>query len=1031
MNLQEIYTKLNLTEDSLIRVSSDEDWLNKVALPSRIYRLLEKNELLKTLDAFFCFDNKPLILFFNLENSNRKQELHKAIWNFNESPIAIIVENNAVEIFNGFSIDENTKLLHSIGGVEKLDDFTYFELVTGKTWEKYQKDLSHKNRVDYKLLENIEAAQGLMMNLGLSQTLVNALIGKIIFYRYLIDRKVRLNYQGKERWDNRDLCECLANKDSFFAFVRHLENKDTGFNGDMFRITPEDYQHISQGALNVLIRLLESENLATGQRSLFDIYDFSILPIEFISNMYEKFIGVDKQNQESAYYTPTFLVDYIVAETVEKHLKADDKNYNCRILDPSCGSGIFLVESLRRIIEKYVKVKKIKNTNSESFREGLKKLVCDNIFGIDKDYDAIQVAIFSIYLTLLDYQEPADIEKFKFPNLFGKNLICSDTFDVDNPELKDLEERKLQFDYIIGNPPWKGSGGDQQAKAYLSSRKKKEHRGTNAIGVNNNELAEYFVFRVSDFCSTNTEVALIIHSTSLYNSKDGVSVFRKYLLDQFYIKGVTELACVRKEVFDKTNDKDKSNDKSIAPACVLFYKYANGNNTDSNVITHISIKPSRFFSLFKVFSICRNDIQKVQQNRLKENDWLWKVLVYGSYLDFILISRLKKMDTVESVLKDNNRFIHATGVEFSENDAKYDSSSWTGRCFVNTRAVDCFFLNPDKIETTHVQKLRRNRSTQQDIFLAPMLLVRHGLDVDKLIARSVISNKDAVFKKSLLSIKAYKPEDINVLKSISCSYASEIFSYLSILTFSSVGIERENAKTQELLGIPYVEVDDCFYDEIESLYNLGYKENKKIPIDEIKTCKIKEDIKEKEKSLDKAIKTTLKLSDDELDLIDYALNVNRHVVQINSTNTISKRIELLHNCPAFNVIKKEDKQLIDYAQVYIDRYTNSFNRNGKRFMVDIHYSEQMIGMFFRVIDEKDFTKEILVSQTDDNLLALAANLSSQRITDRLFVQKDIRGFEKEFFYIFKPNEKRLWHKAIAHLDVNEFDDAMLRAGRNK
>lgn len=1024
MNLQEIYTKLKLTEDSLIRVSSDKDWLNKVALPSRIYRLLEKNELLKTLDAFFCFDNKPLILFFNLEDSNKKQELHKAIWNFNESPIAIIVENNAVEIFNGFSIDENTKLLHSIGGVEKLDDFTYFELVTGKTWEKYQKDLSHKNRVDYKLLENIEAAQGLMMNLGLSQTLVNALIGKIIFYRYLIDRKVRLNYQGKERWDNGDLCQCLANKDSFLAFVRHLENKDTGFNGDMFRITPEDYQLISQDALNVLIRLLESEDLMTGQRSLFDLYDFSILPIEFISNMYEKFIGVDKQNKESAYYTPTFLVDYIIAETVEKHLSADDNNYNCRILDPSCGSGIFLVESLRRIIEKYVRVKKIKNTNTESFREGLKKLVCDNIFGIDKDYDAIQVAIFSIYLTLLDYQEPADIEKFKFPNLFGKNLICSDTFDVDNPELKDLEERKLQFDYIIGNPPWKGSGGDQQAKAYLRNRRKKERNVRNAIGVNNNELAEYFVFRVSDFCSTNTEVALIIHSTSLYNSKNGVSVFRKYLLDQFYIKGVTELACVRKEVFDK------SNDKSIAPACVLFYRYANGSNTDSSIITHISIKSSRFFSLFKVFSICRNDIQKVQQNRLKENDWLWKVLVYGSYLDFILISRLKKMDTVESVIKDSNRFIHATGVEFSENDVKYDSSSWTDRCFINTHAVNCFFLNPDKIETSHVQKLRRNRSTQQDIFLAPMLLVRHGLDVDKLIARSVISNKDAVFKKSLLSIKAYKPEDINVLKSISCSYASEIFSYLSILTFSSVGIERENAKTQELLGIPYVEVDDCFYDEIESLYNLGYKENKKIPIDEIKTCKIKEDIKEKEKSLDKAIKTALKLSDDELDLIDYALNVNRHVVQINSANTTSKRIELLHNCPAFNVIKKEDNQLIDYAQVYIDRYAKSFNRNGKRFMVDIHYYEQMIGMFFRVIDEKDFTEEILFSPTDDNLLSLATKLSSQRITDQLFVQKDIRGFEKEFFYIFKPNEKRLWHKAIAHLDVNEFDDAMLRVGRN-
>lgn len=360
MNLQEIYSKLQLRDDCLIKMS-DTNWKSKVSLPSRIFRLLEKNDLLKTLDAFFCFDNKPLILFFNLEDRNKRKELHKAIWNFNESPIAIIVENNAVEIFNGFSIDENTKLLKSLGAADKLNDFTYFELVTGKTWEKYQDELSHKNRVDYKLLENIEAAQGLMMKQGISQTLANALVGKIIFYRYLIDRNVKLNYQGKERWTNDDLCACLGRKDVFLAFVRHLEDKETGFNGDMFRIGQDEWQQINQDVLNILVRLLKSEDLASGQQSLFDIYDFSILPIEFISNVYEKFIGVDKQDKESAYYTPTFLVDYIVEETVEKHLKADDKNYNCRILDPSCGSGIFLVESLRRIIEKYIKVKNIKS----------------------------------------------------------------------------------------------------------------------------------------------------------------------------------------------------------------------------------------------------------------------------------------------------------------------------------------------------------------------------------------------------------------------------------------------------------------------------------------------------------------------------------------------------------------------------------------------------------------------------------------------------------------------------------------------
>lgn len=1000
MNLQEIYTKLKLTEDSLIRVSADKNWQKKVALPSRIYRLLEKNDLLKTLDAFFCFDNKPLILFFNLENSNRKQELHKAIWNFNESPIAIIVENNAVEIFNGFSIDENTKLLHSIGGVEKLDDFTYFELVTGKTWEKYQKDLSHKNRVDYKLLENIEAAQGLMMNLGLSQTLVNALIGKIIFYRYLIDRKVRLNYQGKERWDNGDLCQCLANKDSFLAFVRHLENKDTGFNGDMFRITPEDYQLISQDALNVLIRLLESEDLMTGQRSLFDLYDFSILPIEFISNMYERFIGVDKQNKESAYYTPTFLVDYIIAETVEKHLSADDNNYNCRILDPSCGSGIFLVESLRRIIEKYVRVKKIKNTNTESFREGLKKLVCDNIFGIDKDYDAIQVAIFSIYLTLLDYQEPADIEKFKFPNLYGKNLICSDTFDVDNPELKDLEERKLQFDYIIGNPPWKRGG----VKRGSCCEKYLKQRGLlNDVG--NRELAQAFVLRSMDYTSPNTQCALVLVSKVLYNLDS--KKFRSFILEHLYINQVLELAPVRKEVFNK------SNDPAVAPACVLFYKNANGESTDSNVTNHIALKPSRFFTLFKVFSLTRNDIQEIQQDRLKKYDYLWKVLVYGSYLDFIFIKRLKEHESIHKVVKQNKWSIHQ-GFKSTDGDTTINTNELFGWNCVENRKMTRYYV-PSVFSKWDRQSVgyiyRENGKIATNIYTAPLLLIKDGVPND-LKSVSAICYQNAIYNDSITSISGNEI-DLSVLRDIMGVLNSHMFSYFNLMTFSSSGIEREHTHDVEKMSAPY-----CagLNEAVEILEQLSDSIAKCTLVDNVLESSLESQID----IVDELICNKLNCSFIEKDLIDYAEKIS-----------IPLATKSLGYEQVFFAIKPNDTLLLDYAQVYIDRYAKSFNRNGKRFMVDIHYSEQMIGMFFRVIDEKDFTEEIHVSQTDNNLLAMATKLSSQRITDRLFVQKDIRGFEKEFFYVFKPNEKRLWHKAIAHLDVNEFSDAMLRAGGDR
>lgn len=1021
MGLQEIYDKLSFTDDSLIQLS-DKDWKKKVVLPSRVCRLLEENEFLRTLDAFFCFDNKPLILFF--KDPLDKKALHQAIWNFNESPIAIIVENNVVEIFNGFAIDENKQLLKRLGGNETLNDFTYFELVTGKTWEKYNDDISYKNRVDYRLLENIEAVQKLLKEKGLTQTTANALLGKIIFFRYLIDRHVRLNYQEKELWSNDDLCNCLSNRNEFIAFIRHIENKDTGFNGDMFRISESEFDTIGQDALNVLIRLLRSDEISTGQQSLFNIYDFSILPIEFISNMYEKFTGKENQETEGAYYTPTFLVDYIVSETIGKKLK-ESNDYNCKVLDPACGSGIFLVESLRKIIEKYIAINEITDTNTDDFRQTLKSIAQENIFGIDKDPSAIQVAIFSVYLTLLDYQKPADIGSFKFPNLLGTNFICSDTFDLDNKDLKALEDRKLHFDYIIGNPPWKGSGGDEVARKYIKERKKEERDKKYCIQVNNNELAEYFVFRASDFCQKETEVALVIHSMSLYNlnSKDGYSPFRQYLLEEFHIKKIFELAAVRKEVFEK------SNDKAVAPACVLFYKYAKGENTNNNVITHIALKPSRFFSMFKVLSVCSNDIQEVQQDRLKNYDWLWKVLVYGSYLDFNLIKRLKEKPSIKSIIADDNRFISATGITFSKEKAKYDASGLRGMDFVDAYGVENFFINPQKVTPFQKDRLGRIRNTKKDIFCAPMLLCRHGLDTKKLIFKSAISYKDVIFKKSLLSIKAYREGDTNILKNIACIFASDISSYLSIQTFSSVGIERENAKEFEILSLPYVALDKDYYETLEGLYKLRDQKEKSMLLNANELYNIDKTIEDESNTCNSNIKNMLNLTVVDDDIVDYALNVSRTIIHINSAG-IEKKKELMHNCPLFKALNAQDTILKDYAQVYIDRFANSFNRNGKRFTVEILYSKQVIGMYFKVIDENMFINDIVYTSDNEDLLPTIIALTSQKLTDALFVQKDVRGFEKEYFYIFKPNEKRLWHKAIAYLDVNEFDDAMLRVGRD-
>lgn len=240
----------------------------------------------------------------------------------------------------------------------------------------------------------------------------------------LIDRKVKLCFEGISKyWTNEEFCILLNDPKKTKDFFDYLENSETGFNGDLFPLRDEEYIQIQPIHYSTIRRLLKGEDLDEMQPSLFEFYDFSIIPIEFISNVYELFIGKDNQEKEGAYYTPLFLVDYILKETIENKLNTQD-GYECKVLDPACGSGIFLVETLRKIIEKYIASGV--DVKSTEFKNEIKEITKRNIFGIDKDLNAVQVAIFSIYLTLLDYLDPPAIAEFKFPCLINENFFESD-----------------------------------------------------------------------------------------------------------------------------------------------------------------------------------------------------------------------------------------------------------------------------------------------------------------------------------------------------------------------------------------------------------------------------------------------------------------------------------------------------------------------------------------------------------------------------------------------------------------------------
>ena len=177
-----------------------------------------------------------------------------------------------------------------------------------------------------------------------------------------------------------------------------------------------------------------------------------------------------------AYYTPIPVVNYMLAG-MDKRRRLQR---GVRVFDPSCGSGAFLVQCYRRLIEREFFHRKKKPAPYE-----LATLLKRHIFGVDMDEDACSVAEFSLYLTLLDYVEPADLidhPRFRLPTLRGNNIFQSDFFA--------FKPFKTKFHWIAGNPPWTKPKGEQAENNELEVRSKqvlawmKKHAATMPVGKN-------------------------------------------------------------------------------------------------------------------------------------------------------------------------------------------------------------------------------------------------------------------------------------------------------------------------------------------------------------------------------------------------------------------------------------------------------------------------------------------------------------------------------------------------------------------
>jgi type I restriction-modification system DNA methylase subunit len=346
---------------------------------------------------------------------------------------------------------------------------------------------------------------------------VQRTIDRIIFLRICEDRGIEP--YGK-------LMALQNGTEVYQRLLTLLHQADDRYNSGLFHFKPEKRR--PKASIDTL-----TPNLQIDDKVLKDIlknlyypdspYEFYVLPADILGQVYEQFLGKvirltpshrakveDKPEVKKAggvYYTPTYIVEYIVKRTVGKLLegkKAGPRGSvsKLKILDPACGSGSFLIGAYQYILdwhlEQYIQDDPDKHARGRPprLRQGRdgdwkltidekKRILINNIYGVDIDAQAVEVTKLSLLLKVLEGESEGSMRQLEMfatralPDLednikCGNSLIGSDIYNIEQMSLLDNEEklhinvfdwevefseimRAGGFDIVIGNPPW---GGD-------------------------------------------------------------------------------------------------------------------------------------------------------------------------------------------------------------------------------------------------------------------------------------------------------------------------------------------------------------------------------------------------------------------------------------------------------------------------------------------------------------------------------------------------------------------------------------------
>lgn len=457
---------------------------------------------------------------------------------------------------------------------EKLRKIQKWQFDSGAFWTNYSdfiRDVKRNERIDIKLVEQLKLLRiDLEIKIGNDKPEeIQALIDRMLFIKFLEDNHIINSFFYQHYFESGTNYKVLlqANDPKKINQLYYLINKI--FSNLLFSSPTIDEELIINSSPSILRSI--QEDISTNQLRLFD-FQFDVIPIEFISHIYEVFLEKD-QRDEGIYYTPPKLAHLIIDEVISEI---------GTVLDPACGSGMFLILSYRKILQKLQIKEDLSISEIIEFRLSILKKY---IFGIEKKNTAWRLTIFALYLEVLKGLNNEGIKDYVkqkiengnditiFPD-FSQNIINGNSLEIDESKLHFVGK---SFDYIVGNPPFFKIKKDKDNATELNFLKNysSEIDGNKIYAneiVGDNQISQAFMLKIKDWANENTKFGFVQNSSNFYN--DNSNHFQDFFFSQYQIETFYELSRVRKILFERAGEPVVVaifNNKRVLPTSTIKY----------------------------------------------------------------------------------------------------------------------------------------------------------------------------------------------------------------------------------------------------------------------------------------------------------------------------------------------------------------------------------------------------------------------------------------------------------------------------